>query len=445
MATAGGPARTIATEARTYFEHRAVVWRDARTLHYIAADGSVRALDVDTGVSEVVLASSGDLGQRWLVDATGRWAASGCAALAPVVDGRLGPITALPGCQPYPAHDGSWALWTAGAGGPIDAYDLATGEATTLLGKNAPRLPAGRGYAYFPMMSRDGSLLAFAASDGSHDHHRSDYDVFVAELDPARREIVGRPWVVAPHPGVDRFPDVWRSPDAPRAREPRAPAAPARWSNAWPARPEGVVWSWAAGAEATTPLEGPRRPVDPAGPLDLSPGAVVAAESAELVWSRLDATNQLTLEVELTPHARITSGLTAIVTSGRDERRENFLLGQRGDRLILRLRVGPRGRGAYDDLDLGPLEAGRPVHLMVAYTPGRTTVYRDGEAAPTRRGLIGHFFQWRPYPLVLGDRLDGGAAWPGHLRAVAVYDRLPSLEEARRNAVLLGRRAGQSR
>jgi hypothetical protein len=310
-----------------------------------------------------------------------------------------------------------------------------TGEATTVLGKNDPRLPPGRGYAYFPMMSRDATLLAFAASDGAHDHHRSDYDVFVAELDPVARQVVGRPWIVAPHPGVDRFPDVWRAPGA-RVPTVAAPESAPAWSDRWPARGAGVVWAWAAGGAPTTPLDGTQGAVDPSRALDLAAGSVVARDSADLVWRRLDASNQMTLEVAVTAHARVTRDLAAIVTAGRDRGRENFVLGQRGDRLVLRLRVGPKGAGAYAEADLGPLAAGRPVHLVVTYTPGRTTVYRDGVAAPTRRELIGHFFQGQPFPLAFGDRRRGGARWAGELRAAAIYDRLLSAAEARRNAAL---------
>ncbi len=177
LALDGSPGRLLAGSARTYFEHRAAVWVDDRTLHYIALDGGVRRLDVETGEETVVLRPTGDLSRRWIVDASGRWAASGLARLAPVVGGRLGEEIPLPGCQPYFSLDGKLAFWTAGAGGPIDRFDLATGEAETILRRNDSRLPADRGYLYFPMLSRDGSLLAFAASNGGHDHFEADYDL----------------------------------------------------------------------------------------------------------------------------------------------------------------------------------------------------------------------------------------------------------------------------
>ena len=103
------------------------------------------------------------------------------------------------------------------------------------------------------------------------------------------------------------------------------------------------------------------------------------------------------------------------------------------------MRVGSKGRDAYTEIDLGPLVGGRRLHLAVSYSPGRTTVFRDGEEVLRSRDLRGHFFHWRPYTLTLGDRGRGGAAWPGHLEALAIYDRNVSPSEIRRNAAFMAR------
>ena len=60
------------------------------------------------------------------------------------------------------------------------------------------------------------------------------------------------------------------------------------------------------------------------------------------------------------------------------------------------------------------------------------------------RFLIGHFFQWKSYPLTLGDRSTGGADWAGRIEAVAVYDRLLSAEEVSVNFDLLSAEFGES-
>ena len=151
----------------------------------------------------------------------------------------------------------------------------------------------------------------------------------------------------------------------------------------------------------------------------------------------LQRTNQLSLELVLTPPERTSERLAAIVAIGRDGSRENLVLGERGGRLVLRLRVGPKGRDAYAEADLGSLVGGRRLHLAISYSPGRTTVFRDGEEALRSRDLRGHFFQWRPYSLTLGDRGRGGAPWAGTIEAIALYDRPIGASEVRTNADLM--------
>lgn len=481
-----GEVRPLAT-ARTYFEHRAVVWRDAGELNYIAEDGSVRRLDVDSGQESTVLAAQGRLDRRWLVNGDGAWAATGRGALAPVETGDLGAEIPLAGCQPYFSLDGRWGLWTAGAGGPIDRFELATGEASTILGKGDARLPADRGYAYFPMLSSDGTLLAFAASGGEHDHFKADYDLFLAEVDPLTLELQGDPWPIAAHPSVDRFPDVWRETLelgrvvgeipvsiglASAEGEPQvwtldgatsegerldgvverpgiypvtalgaaglehgvvvalAPAGKPAWSEGWPVLANGALWSWSADSGlSTTPLSGHSH-----GPIRPPMGRVDVDGADELLHKGLRRTNQLAIELLLTTPHEPASNAT-ILAVGRDLARQSFSVLQRDGRLVLRMRIGSRGAGAYGETDLGPVPASRRIHLAISYTPGRTNVYRNGRLAMRKRDLIGHFFHWQPYPLSLAA---GG--WEGELEAVALYDRLFSLQEARRAAEHFGLR-----
>jgi hypothetical protein len=201
--------------ARAYCDHRAVVWRSDRELVHIDGQGRTRLLDLESGVGRMLIAD-GMRHNGWLVDASLRWAAT--AALGPVFapfDSERGTVAArspLGGCAPYFASDGVWGFWGAGAGGPINRFELATGRSSILLAKNDPRMPAGHGYLYFPMISRDGTLFAVGASADEHDHFQANYDVYVAELDPRTLEIVSTPLRYTTDPGTDRYPDVWRLP-----------------------------------------------------------------------------------------------------------------------------------------------------------------------------------------------------------------------------------------
>ena len=209
----GGNERVLAGLARTYYEHRAAVWKNPREIIYIDGDGRTRLLDLGSGESQALTVEGQDA-HGLLVNATLTHATSGLPTFSPYDAGarRVRNARVLGGCQPYFSHDGRWGFWIAGAGGPLRALDLATGQSTTVLDKGDPRLQAQGEYVYFPMLSPDGRLLAFAASGGKHDHFRADYDVYVAEVEPATLQIVGPVRRLTAEPSTDIYPDVWSAP-----------------------------------------------------------------------------------------------------------------------------------------------------------------------------------------------------------------------------------------
>ncbi|MCG8460615.1 MAG: PKD domain-containing protein [Holophagales bacterium] len=241
-----GPGRPLAQGARTYFEHRAAVWHDEASLIHIDDRGRTVLLDVDAGTSRPLVTASLDA-HGWLLDPGLSFATRGEPSFSPY-DGNRRAVNvqaSLGGCQPYFSGDGRLGIWVAGAGGPVRALELASGRQWPILGKGDERLPADRRYLYFPMPSRDGRALAWAASDGAHDHTRADYDVFVAGSDSETLELDGPPAAIGRHPATDRFPDVWLAPlelgsllgEAPftvRLEVPRYSA-------------EGEPWSWSFG------------------------------------------------------------------------------------------------------------------------------------------------------------------------------------------------------
>lgn len=210
---ASGEERTLHPHARTYFEHRAAVWKSPGELIFIDGQGRTRLLEIESGRKHR-LTEEGEEQHGWLIDPTLRWATRGEPTFSRYDSERrtIDELQRLGGCQPYFTRDGRWGYWIAGAGGPIERIDLATREISTILAKSDPRLPSDRGYLYFPMSSPDGLFFAWAASDGAHDHQSADYDVFVAETDPETLEILGEPWRVSSDPATDRFPDVWAAP-----------------------------------------------------------------------------------------------------------------------------------------------------------------------------------------------------------------------------------------
>ena len=187
----GGRDRILVPAARHYGEHRAAVWWGEDELVYIDGGRATQLLRLSTGAtSELIGARAASAtahpGEGWLVAPGGQVVSGNTPTFSDHAGGegvRLRP--SLGGCQPAFSLDGRFAVWSAGAGGPIDAFDLATRRSWTVLEKGDPHLPADRGYSYFPMLSNDASLLAVGASAGEHDHFRADYDIYVLELDPS--------------------------------------------------------------------------------------------------------------------------------------------------------------------------------------------------------------------------------------------------------------------
>ncbi len=211
---ATGKQRTLASRAKTYGRgHRAVVWRGAGELIYVAEDGRTLLLELAGGTSRPLLPEPRPrLG--WLVDATLRYATNGFPTFS-AYDAkrrRVEERRTFGGCEPYFSHDGRWGFWIPSPGGPIDRIDLASREVSTLVRKSDPRMPGDQGYIYFPMLSRDGRLLAFGASDDEHDHSRANYDIYVAPTDPRTLDLLTGPVRLTSDPASDRYPDVFLAP-----------------------------------------------------------------------------------------------------------------------------------------------------------------------------------------------------------------------------------------
>jgi hypothetical protein len=205
-----GKERTLVGDARPYgWGNRAAVWRNDSEVIYIDGQGRTQLLNVTSGNrSTLVSEPQGML--AWLFDPTLRSAVRGSPSFSPydAASGKIDERKRLQGCEPYFSFDGRFGFWVEGAGGPIRAIDLKTRETSTVLEHLDPRIPGSQRYAYFPMLSRDGRMFAFGASNGDHDHFKSNYDIFVAPIDPQSLQLLGRPMRMTSHPASDRYPDV---------------------------------------------------------------------------------------------------------------------------------------------------------------------------------------------------------------------------------------------
>ncbi|MEJ2084593.1 MAG: hypothetical protein P8Y44_02810 [Acidobacteriota bacterium] len=241
----GSDSRQIVNSARNYFENRAAVWRTAESLIFITAEHTTSLLDVRSGTIKPLTRTPVE-DYPWLIDPELRWATRGDATFAPYDRKRLRVLSrpSLEGCQSYFTADGRFGYWVAAPGGPLRWIRLETLETGTLLKKSDPRLPPDRGYLYFPMISSDLRLLAFAASDDEHAHFEANYDIFVAALAGDDLQVLGSPRRITDHPATDRFPDVFQKP-LPLGNH--TGEAPYRWKFTPPGSGEVYEWSYGDG------------------------------------------------------------------------------------------------------------------------------------------------------------------------------------------------------
>ena len=431
----------IAQRARSYGEHRAALWWRDDALAFIGGDGATRRLDLGTATSRVLVRGPAH-GEGFLVDPTGRWATASTPTFS-ARDPGTGEVhlaTPLGGCQAWLAADGRFGVWTAGAGGPIDAVDLASRRTWTILAKHDPRLPADRGYLYFPMLARDRSLLAVAASHDQHDHFRADYDVFLVELDPATLEARGRAVRVTSDPAVDRYPDVWRRP-GPRSLPPAdagsgtaaAPAAPrAPGAAGWPADPRALTFVWQTAdrpnriaPDADSELLEARGEAwtDRRGRLALAGGFFSAApESAARVASALRASNTVTVELVAQPAALAPGPELPLLALGDGPRRRGLLVTLRGSDVLLRIRTGAAGPAGGAPVLLARLPDARAHHLAFSYSPGRLRTYLDGRPAGNPPWAA-DFWPWRVRTLTFGAEPGSEGSFRGDLSHLAIFAR----------------------
>jgi hypothetical protein len=452
----GRRARRIAA-ARHYGEHRAALWWSDDQLAFIDGAGDSSRLDLSTGTASR-LSAGPERGEGWLIDPSGRWATSSTAHFSPrdPATGEVRLATPLGGCQAWVAPDGQVGVWSAGAGGPIDGVELATRRTWTVLAKHDPRLPRDRGYLYFPMLSRDRTLLAVAASNDEHDHFRADYDVFLQRLDPASLRPEGSAVRVTAHPAIDRYPDVWRAGwVAPPALVPPAPAARPLAESGWPAAREGLAFLWQAADRANRIADNASSEIleergevwsDRRGRLALGGGSAAASpESAARLVAALRGANAVTVELVIEPATLAAGAPVPIFALGSGPRQRGLWIGRSGAQLELRVRTGETGPAGGAPAPLGRLPGPGPKHVAFTYSPGRLRTYLDG-APSGSPPWSGDFFPWRARELTLGAESGTAGSFRGALSHLAVYAReLTAAEVAADAARALGELARASR
>jgi hypothetical protein len=213
----------------------------------------------------------------------------------------------------------------------------------------------------------------------------------------------------------------------------------------WPVDRTGLVLLWETGNSANLVLDedrgleesvilrahGPAR-LDHHWALLPSGGRFAASqEIANRVRWACQATNELTIEAVIRPQP---TGHKRGVILAAAKRKQNFVLSQQGNHLLMSIRVKSRGPDAAPEVRMMELPPGAESHLAVTYSPGSLVAYLNGVEAFSTDEIQGGFFHWQTLPVTIGSDASGRSTWQGALEGLAIYDRVLSAEEIRESA-----------
>ncbi|MCO8122449.1 DUF1592 domain-containing protein [Stieleria sp. TO1_6] len=161
--------------------------------------------------------------------------------------------------------------------------------------------------------------------------------------------------------------------------------------------------------------------------------SAISKTSTKQLLDAIKRSNELTLEVWLTPDTMKQSGPARIVTFSTDTSNRNFTLGQDNDRYDVRLRTSNTDKNGLPSLASPPRSLTTKL-TQVVFTrsaAGMTRLYINGKQVSQSKAT-GTFSNWSDTArLSLGDEVSGGRPWTGKLHRVAIYTRALSSADVR--------------
>ena len=213
----------ILPDARQYTGwNRAVSWINNQELAYIGGDGNTYQFNLKTQESKLLFKRLHVDAPSWLPNSKKTFAVWSFNTFSPF-DEKLQVVRPIPhmgGCQPYFTQDGDWGFWESYCGGPVgiahlNSWVYACDRSLVTVVAEKSSIPPPFNYLYFPMISSDKRLLAFAAKDHEFPggYSAADWDIFVLPLNPKTLQAASDHAIrYTFEPGCDRFPDVWQAP-----------------------------------------------------------------------------------------------------------------------------------------------------------------------------------------------------------------------------------------
>jgi hypothetical protein len=146
-------------------------------------------------------------------------------------------------------------------------------------------------------------------------------------------------------------------------------------------------------------------------------GSFLARDAGKWIGTKLATAPGFAVEATIVPSLGRPESPATVLSYG-----ESFALRQQGAGLSMTL-------GGGDAVELFPVEAGKPVHVLISCGGKEWTAYRDGKKAaagtmPATRA------SWAQADLVMGSQADGTQPWRGRMEAVAIFPLALTAENA---------------
>lgn len=384
------------------------------------------------------------------------WPACGLAALPDGDWEKYGD-----GCWPSLSPDNSLLLWIFdGAHRNLTLCRTKTGERWVVNINSAPGIDGFE--VYHPRWSNSALFMVmtgpYKLGEGNNRIRGGGrgVEIYLGKFSRDFKKI--ERWIQVTHnESADFFPDMWLAarqliePVGPGSRE-----ATKTSGGAWPVSYNGLVFFWQNRSKANTFKDntGQRSFVCRAEAkgrarygrhFELAPsgGAFIAEGGAGELFNACAASRQLGIEILITPvykDFKNSIGNTNLLPVAGYAARNgswNFLLGQKGNRLVFQLRSAKNGPDY--ELDLCALPQNKSSHVIISCSSSSVACYLNGEQASYHDSVFGG--NWEPGSIVFGNEWRGAydvneeqnqTGWIGWLENIALYARWIGLEEARK-------------
>jgi hypothetical protein len=277
-------------------------------------------------------------------------------------------------------------------------------------------------------------------------------EVYLARFDPEIRRVEA--WArLTDNAHADFAPNVWIEGGASAQLEGRQHGGEpleeeqTDWTHSWPGTNKGLVFFWkndrgVPELRAASGVRAGRVAVEPQGTarfgrrfdMEIVPGGhFFVGGLAEELPGRVRASGEFSFEGVVTPSVAGQTGDVVALVNAAGQRL--FALAQDGDRFVVHLRTSTSGREAFQ-MQIGDALAGRPVHVLVSYAPGRLHASIDGTEAAASTLESGDLSGWSGAAgLTFGNSPPWDRQWTGRIEGIALYDRAigPAEAEGKQN------------